>query len=40
MRTEYVIVGFVLALVVLIVFISLLTGVVPSIDALFKLLNR
>lgn len=36
MRLEYIVVGFIIAVIILIVFISMLTGVVPSIDTLFK----
>lgn len=40
MRIEYVIVGFILALIVLIVAITLLSGVVPGFDALVDMIMK
>ena len=39
MRIEYMIVSFVILAVVLYVALSMLTGVMPGIDAIFKLLG-
>ena len=39
MRLEYVVIGFVLVLVVLIVSISMLSGAVPTMDSVFRTLT-
>lgn len=37
MRTEYVVVSFVIALIIILISVSLLTGVVPGVDFVLKL---
>ncbi len=40
MRLEYVVVGIILMLVVFVVVITILAGVTPSLDFVFKLFER
>jgi len=39
-RLEYVVVGFILVIIILIVALSMLSGIVPSFEAVLNLLKR